>query len=560
MGKMWRLAGVCGTRIRGRLHDCPDGSKHASNVSVPSLATSKHESGTIEPQWEAALDEAQHLAADVLSRKEGIMGIGISGAGPGFGAALAVTCASLFFLGAQVAPAIAQSSAGTELPGDLFNTNGEDVSLITRNCALSGLGTVVVPGGDVLCANGNPSVQSGNIVTGTFAPNARGLEILSGILLALGDANSEKEQIALGESVGLSPEALQLLNNIYSTTPPSGGTHLGMYVSPGGQDFTSFGGEGGGFAVHNNGYGITDTAGLLAPGSATPSSRSVNGNGGINGSYDASRFLPTNQRLLFSGYFDYSGNDITFGPTAGLAAASAGSVRADTYTFKGAVLYTNDTAYLQGLGGFGFGNGHEAQTVDGSSGSFNFHNESADLQVGNIFVLSGSTPSRNSSIITKAPPARVGGYTGYTLGLDLSGHIGYFDNQIDGFTDSTGFAIGTGQTRYGDIGARAQLFQAIPGNGFVWVPYVAATIDRQFDFSSTLTIPNQAALPGGDLVSLTEAQTFWGAHLGLDVLCANGWTVGVNGFYTASSDTSFSGASAHIKIPFNYTPTVASRY
>lgn len=40
----------------------------------------------------------------------------------------------------------------------------------------------------------------------------------------------------------------------------------------------------------------------------------------------------------------------------------------------------------------------------------------------------------------------------------------------------------------------------------------------------------------------------------------NEWTVGVKGFYEASADTTIVGGSAHIKIPLNYTPVIATRY
>jgi hypothetical protein len=48
--------------------------------------------------------------------------------------------------------------------------------------------------------------------------------------------------------------------------------------------------------------------------------------------------------------------------------------------------------------------------------------------------------------------------------------------------------------------------------------------------------------------------------LGLDVLGPRGLTVGVEGFYQASADTNITGGNIYLKIPFNYSPTVASRY
>jgi hypothetical protein len=92
------------------------------------------------------------------------------------------------------------------------------------------------------------------------------------------------------------------------------------------------------------------------------------------------------------------------------------------------------------------------------------------------------------------------------------------------------------------------------------MPYVAGTVDQRFGFSGTLNIPNQVAVPGGDLASVQEAQTFLGARWGLDARGPGGWIVGAKGFYSASSDTNTIGGMAYVTIPFNYTPTVASRY
>jgi hypothetical protein len=67
------------------------------------------------------------------------------------------------------------------------------------------------------------------------------------------------------------------------------------------------------------------------------------------------------------------------------------------------------------------------------------------------------------------------------------------------------------------------------------------------------------ALAGGDTVSFADGTTVVGAQLGLDVRAANGWTVGVNGFYSHSSDTDVTGGRAYVSIPFGPT-AVAARY
>lgn len=258
--------------------------------------------------------------------------------------------------------------------------------------------------------------------------------------------------------------------------------------------------------------------------------------------------------------FNYGRENFDFGTPTGLAAAviAGGSAQTDTYTFGGSFVYRINTAYLKGGAALDFGHGSETETVDGSTGSFNTRGYLTGLSIGNVFMLLNTISSGNSSgMPTKAPPKPAGGYS---VGLDVSGYLAYSNEQIDGFTDSSGFIYGTDQTRYGDIGGRARLFAIVPNNGLLWMPYVACTVDQEFGFSSTLNIPIQAAVPGGDLVGLQTAQTFGGAQLGLDVRGPSGLTVGVKGFYSASADTNTTGGNIYLKIPFNYTPTVASRY
>ena len=58
-------------------------------------------------------------------------------------------------------------------------------------------------------------------------------------------------------------------------------------------------------------------------------------------------------------------------------------------------------------------------------------------------------------------------------------------------------------------------------------------------------------LVGGDIVTYSQAQTFWGVEGGLDVLgsAASAWRVEAKGFYTASSDTNIAGGKLSIKVP-----------
>jgi len=334
-----------------------------------------------------------------------------------------------------------------------------------------------------------------------------------------------------------------------------------MYVSGGALDQPGWGGAGGYNVLRGRGIGATDTAGAIAPGE-TVSFGDTSGNGGILGTIDASSFfgISGNQSLFLTGFFDYQRDHASLGAVPGVGAlfVNTGSIQTDTYTLGGSLFYRTGTTYLRGEAAYNFGRSNETNSLVGGTGSFNNNGYSVDAKLGNVFVLSNTTGAPSASAMpTKAPPKPAGGTI---VGLDLSGHIGYSENWSDGFTDSTGFIFGTAKLQSGDIGGRAELFALMPGNGLVWKPYVAGTVDQLFGFSSTITIPSQAALAAGDLISIQPARTFGGAELGVDGRGPGGWTVGVKGFYEASKDTNITGGSAYVKIPFNYTATVASRY
>jgi len=413
------------------------------------------------------------------------------------------------------------------------------------------LGVAIMVTGATSPAQANPSQQNKKITVPPWVTP----ELLSRYLLL--------------QNFGLSEEAIWFeLNTDASTNEKTLLTHqtvghLGMYVSGTASPETDFNAAGGMFSAHGSGYGVVDTAGAVIPGTRTSSFHNLDGGGGISGNYDAtSAFaLSSSQRLILSGYFDYTHASSTYGAAPGLAGVGlggAGSANTNAYSFAGSFLYTNNSTYLNGLGLYSFGNGTESQTFDGSSGNFTTSGYALDLRLGNIFTLINTMGSATQSAMpTKAPPKAPGGYI---AGLDLSGHIGYVDDRANGFTDTAGFVFGTEEAKYTDLGGRAKLFALFSGNGYMWEPYVAGTIDQRMGFSSTLSLPAQAALPTGDLVGFQEANTFWGGEFGLDVRGAGGVTVGLKGFVEASSDITVAGGSAVVKIPFNYTPTVAARY
>jgi hypothetical protein len=333
--------------------------------------------------------------------------------------------------------------------------------------------------------------------------------------------------------------------------PPAATFGLGMTVTPdtGYGNGVAFGA--GGYGARSGGVGVTDTAGLLAPGSVSTATRTSAGSGGISGSYDVSSLVGSNQKLVLDGAFNYTSSRTSF-------SAASGSINSDSYDFKGSVLYSNYRSYLVLSGAYGFGNNNEFFAPDASSGSYRSDGYNVDARLGHVFVLFNSisaiAPSR---MPVKAAPRAVDG--GYAIGLDLSGHLGYSSDVAKGFTDSSGFVFGDERAKGGETGIQAKLFAAVPRSGIIWQPYVSGSVDWRFDYSHIASFPTQVALAGGDAVTFADGTTFVGAQAGLDVRATNGWIIGVNGFYSHSSDTDIVGARAYVRIPFG-PATVAARY
>ena len=340
------------------------------------------------------------------------------------------------------------------------------------------------------------------------------------------------------------------------------GGHLGMYVN-GSPDLTGWGVAGGGDVLHSNGFRLTDSAGAFAPGSLGPSVRDVGGGGGIYGNFDATRFfgLPAGQSLTLKGFFDYQSDSAQFGLAPGvgpLAVGNGGSAHSDLYTFGGTALYTFGASYLGGRATYSFGHANETDTLTASAGGYNESGYSVDARLGHVFILMNPSGAANPGTMpTKAPPKPAGGPI---VGLDLSAHLGDFEGRDASFTDSTGLVFGSAESRFGDVGGQARLFALMSSGGITWLPFVSGTVDQNFAVSNVQNFPNQVALPGGDVVTDNPAKTFWGTDFGVSALGPSGWSLGVKGFYEASSDTNILGGMVTLNIPFNYRPVVAARY
>jgi hypothetical protein len=322
--------------------------------------------------------------------------------------------------------------------------------------------------------------------------------------------------------------------------PPGVSANLGMYIAPAtvaGVDASGFGA-----ATRNSGYGVTDSAGLLAPGVKSASFHDTTGGGTIGGFWDVSGMLSGDQGLILRAFYGYAANKTTFGdvPALGVVGLNIGSLTQDTHTFGASFFYNVNTVYAKGVATFDVGRGSLTDNTDGSTGSYSTNGYATDLRIGNVFALAQGVAYARPVGYSKAPPKPI---PAYFIGLDLSGHVGYLNNRANGFTDSAGFVYGTEETRFGDVGARARLFEILPGYGSLWIPYVGATVDQQFGFSHTSNFPNQVQLVSGDIVTYSQAHTFWGVEGGLDVLgsAVSAWRVEAKGFYTASSDTNIAG-------------------
>jgi hypothetical protein len=348
---------------------------------------------------------------------------------------------------------------------------------------------------------------------------------------------------------------INIINDQGGFTTQSGGapgaSHLGMYISPNsGGSFSAIAG-GGGASIRSSGFGVSDTAGLFPAGSITGSSRDTVGGGGAGLTYDVSG-PGAQHRMTFGASFDYARHDMNFGTPSVLAAAGvAASVRAtqDTYNLHGQAAYSFGQSYLVASGRWSFRNGNETLSLDASTGSFSGDGFGGDLTAGHVFALYSTVttapPARG--LPTKAPPKPT---DGMFVGLALSGHVGYVSDTDDGFVDSAGFIYGKSRVHFGTTGAQAKLIAAIADNRTVWMPYLAVAGDRRFSYTSTLDLPTQAALPGGDVISLHPALTFWSTQVGVDVFAANSLRLGVSGTYAASSDMHGIGGSAYARIPF----------
>jgi hypothetical protein len=307
--------------------------------------------------------------------------------------------------------------------------------------------------------------------------------------------------------------------------------------------------------VHNSGYRASDSNGAIAPGSVAPGFNSTQGGGGANLQADGGSLLgfSSNQSLLFGLNFDYQHANTTYGTSALTpGVGSAGTESDDIYTLKGSVSYAVNSFYVSGLASYDWNNVSVTQNTGAATAQGNTRGQgyTVGATVGYLFSLLNTTGVGFSPMPTKAGP--VARYGGYALFLDLNGHAGYQKQWESGFTDSTGFAVGTEQLSFTDLGTRATLIGVVPSAAtFSWMPYLGFSVDQQIGFNHSIAVPLQAA-SAADTIFLAQSTTFWGVQGGLNIFSRAGLTAGLTGYYQASGDTQIAGGGGFVRIPFIY--------
>jgi hypothetical protein len=308
--------------------------------------------------------------------------------------------------------------------------------------------------------------------------------------------------------------------------------------------------------TRDRGPNVTSASGTVF--GPTASSRTDDVSAGANATFNASKTfdISANQRLLVGGFVDYRSQRTDYDPITNLLAAgfvSTSSIRRDIYTLGGGFHYDIGDFYLGGVLGGDWGGGdvttNTAPAAGGfSTGSFTSHGFMTAANFGKVFTLFDSVSYASPRLLTKAPPKPV---AGSTLKLDLSGYVGYKDEQISGFVDSSGFWTGVEQLNYSFAGVRAKLYLTWVDGRLTWMPFVTVSADRQFAYSHTLNIPNQPA-QAADILYFGSAQSSLRTELGIDFLDVSGVRYGISGYYSHSSEIETVGGKAYVVLPMSY--------
>lgn len=257
--------------------------------------------------------------------------------------------------------------------------------------------------------------------------------------------------------------------------------------------------------------------------------------------------LGPDQTFVVGGFFNYNSLDRDYETTPALRAAgisSAGSQNRNIYSGGGYFRYDFADTRLFGLFGGSWGDGDLTDHALGGHGSFDTNGYEGLIGLKHQFALAGNW--REAMATIDQPGATPGGRS---IGLDFGGYVGTYKDEVDSFTENTGFRWGPQQINYGFVGGEAKLFAVLPGDRMVWIPFVSVMVTQEFDRTDTLKIPEQTGTPR-DVINFDRAKTFWGGQAGLDVAYASGLRLGASGFLSDSSDLEVAGGRAYVIIPF----------
>jgi hypothetical protein len=302
-------------------------------------------------------------------------------------------------------------------------------------------------------------------------------------------------------------------------------------------------------SIQDKGSQTSSASGTIS--GPTGSSHTSDVGGGLEGTYNASKTisLSANQQLVLGALFLSDSQRTTFAASPGLPATVAlSSARLDSYTFSGFARYLVGPMYVVGYVTGNFGRGSSLNGTTGAAGNFNTGGYAVGGAIGKTYTLFDSRKVIPSSLLpTKAPPKTTD--DGFALQLNVDANLGYAQDQVDGFTDSSGFIRGDELIHYWTVGGEARLSAIIPRAGLTWTPYAAANISQQFGFSHTLDIPTQPG-QGADTIFFGSAQTFAGTLAGINATNAAGIILGIEGFYKQSSEYQVAGGDAYLRFRF----------
>jgi hypothetical protein len=283
------------------------------------------------------------------------------------------------------------------------------------------------------------------------------------------------------------------------------------------------------FRGSNSGVGYTDSTGASGQATGYKISGSLIGGGA---SIETRKLfgLSAGQSLILGADVNYLDSTMKYD-------LDLGSVRSQSYGADLYARYFSREFYWKAMLDFDWGTNHLTDNSSGSpiGSSYGSNGIGGDFRIGKIIPLWGNG-SQGSLKDGGSPPTE-------SLLANISGHIGYTRDVADGFTDSTGTVYGDETERYWIGGGRIKLTYYRPDGNILWAPFVAGTIDRQFNYSHTAVVAENQ-------YNLAQEGTIFGAEVGVKATTRNGTAFGLTGFTERSANQNSTGLNLSAKVPF----------